>query len=57
MRIRRCDFCGEEIIEKHHDANKSNNPSDRGWCVLEGRKLCSRWEKDICPKCVPKENG
>lgn len=53
MRIVKCDFCGAEIIERHYDNDKCFNPSHFGWAELHGTKLCSRWEKDVCPNCLP----
>ena len=52
MRIRKCDYCGAEIIEggENHIV-----PEDEGWAIISGTKLCERWEKDCCPRCLPKE--
>ena len=50
MRIIKCDYCGAEI----EDGGKNNTiPSDNGWTTLHGTKMCSRWEKDVCPMCQP----
>ena len=50
MRIIKCDFCGAEIED-----GKNIVPSDNGWTELSGVKLCERWRKDVCPRCMPKE--
>jgi len=52
MKIVKCDYCGAEVIYKHHDINQTKNPADIGWTTQQGRKLCSLWEKDICPNCA-----
>ncbi len=58
MRIVKCDYCGAEITEKHHDIEKCYNPSDKGWVTIQGRRLCIRWERDCCPNCLKKlDNG
>ncbi len=53
MTVVKCDFCGAEIVVRHHDIDKCSNHQDKGWAVLEGVKFTTRWEKDVCPKCLP----
>ena len=50
MRIIRCDFCGADIVNGGDD---HVIPSDNGWCTVNGKKIDERWEKDICPMCMP----
>jgi len=52
MRIIKCDYCGAEIED---GGEKNIIPSDNGWVVIEGSKLCTRWKKDCCPRCIPQD--
>lgn len=56
-RKRECDYCGAVITEEHYDKEKSNVPTDKGWCTISGRKLCELWKKDICPNCIKRLEG
>lgn len=54
MTIIKCDFCGTET-EKGGEKNLV--PYDYGWATLITRKMNVRYERDVCPHCVPEETN